>query len=157
MTPFGKDQLQQLGKENGVKPRLMSELRFAPEQINDWDERDFLAVANKSANEGILVVGDDYRVVPFLLRPRTANVQGRKEAIICDICATWQRGSHSAIMTLQKQGRRVSFLVCSDLLCSLHVRDRTPASTLSRTQLHETISTVRRIERLRRRLSEIIE
>lgn len=129
-----------------------------PEEISDWSDRNFIAIMNKGKTEGVLVAELERRyAVPFRLQKRTANAAGRTEAIICDFCATWQRGSHSAVISFQKEKGSVSFLVCADLLCSLHVRDKTNAAELSRTQLRETISPEGRIVRLRQRLEEILQ
>jgi hypothetical protein len=143
---------------SGVRPRLRRELRFVPEEITDWQYRDFLAVTNKQGNEGVLIVpflGD--KVAPFSLQPRKPGASGRVEAIICDICATWQRGTHSAVITFAvDKTRSVSFLCCGDLGCSLHVRGKTADATLSRTQLREHITPEARIARLHERLTSIL-
>ncbi len=141
-----------------TRPRLRRELRFTPEAITDWDDRDFLVVTNKQGNEGVLVVpfADD-AVLPFVISRRQPNAAGRVEAIICDICATWQRGTHSAVITFTASSTRtVSFLCCQDLRCSLHVRDKTSAASLSRAQLREHLTPEERIARLRIRLSNIV-
>lgn len=141
-----------------VKPRLKRELRFVPEEISDWNDRDFIAVMNKSKTEGVLVTelgGQCY--APFRLQKRAANSKGRVEAIICDFCSTWQRGSNSTVISFQKEKGSVSFLVCGDLLCSLHVRGNTDAAKLSRTQLRETISVENRILRLQAKLETILQ
>lgn len=141
-----------------IKPRIKRDLRFAPEEIADWDNRDFIAVTNRPRSEGVLIAPlDTLYVVPFRLQRRMSNANGRTEAIICDICATWQRGSNSAIITFDHQKSSVSFLCCADLLCSLHVRDKTAQSVLSRTQLRESITDHGRVERLKTRLAKIIE
>jgi hypothetical protein len=144
--------------EHNVKKRLVSELRFVPEEITDWEQRDFLAVMNRSRSEGVIVAPFEQTfVVPFSLQPRTANSKGRVEAVICDFCATWRRGTESATITFQKKGSSSTFLCCEDLLCSLHIRDMTTASKLSRTQLRETNDVMRRIERLRKKLETILQ
>jgi hypothetical protein len=141
-----------------MKPRLRRELRFVPEEISDWQSRDFLAVTNKQGNEGMLIVPFlQAKAVPFLLQARKPNASGRVEAVICDICATWQRGTHSAVITfVVDKAHTVSFLCCADLLCSLHVRGKTSDATLARTQLREQITPEARIQRLRDRLAGIL-
>lgn len=142
----------------GLKVRLRRELRFVPEEITGWQDRDFLSVTNKQGNEGVLIIPFlDDMVAPFVLEPRKPNASGRTEAVICDICATWQRGPRSAIITLLAGDKRsVSFLCCADLRCSFHVRDQTAASRLSRVQLREQMTPEARIVRLRDRLSSIV-
>jgi len=138
-----------------IKPRLRKILRFVPEEIIEWDSRDFLAVTDKAGNEGVLLYQD--ATVPFVLSPRVARTGGRVAAIICDICATWRRGPESAVITLPKgDSRSVSYLVCADLNCSLHVRAMTDAGILSRSQIREDITPDRRKERLRERLATIL-
>ncbi|HSW90546.1 MAG TPA: FBP domain-containing protein [Candidatus Saccharimonadales bacterium] len=138
-----------------IKPRLRKTLRFVPEEVTEWDSRDFLAVTDKSGNEGVLLYQDT--TIPFTLSPRVARTGGRVAAIICDICATWRRGPESAVLTLPKgDNRTVSYLVCADLNCSLHVRGMTDAGILSRSQIHEDITPDRRQERLRERMRDIV-
>lgn len=157
MEPISREQFSELTK--GLKQRLKRDLRFVPEEITDWQDRDFLAVTNKQGNEGILIIPFmNDAVVPFTLQARKPNAQGRTEAIICDVCATWQRGPHSAVITFADGDRRmVSFLCCGDLNCSLHVRDKTDAAKLSRTQLREQVTPEDRITRLKRRLEATVE
>jgi len=153
-----RDEMVKLLANSRIKRRLREELRFTPEEITDWEDRDFLVVTNKSASEGVLVVpSTPFQIVPFGLRKRTANNAGRIEAVICDICATWQRGSNSAVITFPKESSSVSFLVCADLDCSMHVRDKTPEAKLSRMQLRENISSNDRKVRLLSRLVRIVE
>jgi hypothetical protein len=155
MDAISREQFAELARD--LRPRLRRELRFVPEEITDWQDRDFLAVTNKQGNEGVLIVPFLSKGVPFTLEQRKPNATGRVEAIICDICATWQRGTHSAVITfIVNTTHSVSFLCCDDLLCSFHVRSKTKAATLSRTQLREQITPEARIERLRRRLQSIL-
>lgn len=153
MKAIEKEEFLELIK--GVKPRLRRELRFVPEEISHWENRDFLAVMNRSKSEGILIF-DDRRVVPFQLQRRKPNPAGQTAAIICDFCATWQRGGNSAIITSQKEKSTQSFLCCGDLECSLHVRDKTPEAKLSRVQLRENITPELRVVRLRQKLAAIL-
>lgn len=154
MQPFSRDQFEELITSANIRPRLRRELRYVPEEITNWEDRDFLAVTNKQGREGVLIFQN--HVLPFSLQPRRSNTTGRVEAIICDICATWQRGTHSASMTFPKSTGSVSFLVCADLQCSLHVRSKTDASRLSKVQLRENINTNGKIQRLKDRLLRIV-
>ena len=156
MLPIDRDTFALLVKSSPAKPRLRKILRFVPEEVTNWDLRDFLVVTDKSGREGVLLYGEV--VTPFTLHPRTAKSSGRVEAIICDICATWRRGTESATITFQAGERRsVSHLVCADLDCSLHVRGLTDASVLSRSQLREDITPDARVARLNTRLAAILE
>lgn len=150
--------MSELLANSRIKRRLREELRFVPEAVANWEDRDFLVVTNKSGSEGVLIIPSaSFRIVPFGLQERTANNAGRIEAIICDICATWQRGSNSAVITFAKNTSNVSFLVCADLACSLHVRNKTAQSKLSRVQLRENMTPDARIKRLKLRLRSIVE
>lgn len=157
MKPIDRDEFLRRTKEAGISVRLRRELRYVPEDITDWSDRDFIVVTTRSGSEGVLVtpLGPGY-MVPFRLQNRIANGFGRTEAIICDFCATWQRGTKSAVITFTKSRSTVSFLCCGDLLCSLHVRGKTSSAVLSRTQLRETIAPEARITRLQTRLETIL-
>lgn len=138
-----------------IKPRIRRTVRFVPEEVKDWENRDFLAVMDKPRHEGVLIYSD--YMVPFSLSTRQPNASGRVEAIICDICATWRRGTESAVITFQKTPTStVSYLACADLNCSLHVRSLTDAARLSRTQLREDITPEARIERLNKKLQSML-
>ena len=155
MNALTRDELTARLQAARVKPRLRRDLKFVPEQITQWEHRDFLAVFDKPRGHGVLIFGD--HTMPFELSARQPNSSGRVEAILCDICATWQRGTHSAVITFQKGDKAtVSYLVCADLDCSLHVRDLTPAAKISRTQLREDIQPQARVLRLRTHLHNII-
>lgn len=139
-----------------IKPRLRRILRYVPEEITYSEAREFLTVTNKSGNEGVLLYGE--LVVPFQLSPRIAKSGGRVAAVICDICATWRRGPESASITFPKGDKStVSYLVCADLDCSLHVRGLTATGLLSRSQVREDITPEKRIERLNARLTVILD
>lgn len=155
MDSISKDALTQLALQQGIKKRLIRELRYAPDTMANWEERDFLLATTKSGNEGILFY--EGAVISFERSARRANAKGRVEAIICDICATWQRGSNSSIVSFHKPTGTVSYLICGDFECSFHVRDMTDASKLSRAQLREQMSIEQRVVRLKTRLSAIIE
>ncbi len=155
MIPLPRDEFAARLVAARIKLRLRRTLRYVPEEVTDWECRDFLAVTDRARNEGVLLY-DSY-TLPFTLAPRAQNVHGRVEAIICDICASWRRGTESAVITFSKGDRTtVSYLVCADLDCSLHVRGLTTAATLSRTQVREHIDDDARVDRLRTRLSQII-
>jgi len=158
MIEMSRSDLDGLLKGSNVKPRVKRELRFVPEEIGEWEDRDFLAVFNKSRSEGVLIVPlDRTYIIQFRLQKRMPNKTGRVEAIICDFCATWQRGSNSAIISFDRTDKSsASFLCCADLECSLHVRDKTSESAISRTQLRENNTVEDRIERLIDRLGSKI-
>lgn len=154
MTLPTREELKIFLNEARISKRIIRDLRYVPEEITHPDERDFLIVVNKAGSEGVLLYGES--IIPFQLHKRSANRTGRVEAIICDICATWRRGTNSATLTLKRSTERTtSYLVCADLDCSLHVRDLTDASKLSRTQLREQMTISERVMRLNARLRAI--
>lgn len=159
MRQIAKKTLESLLDEFGIKKKLRTELKFAPDTIGDWDERDFIAITDRHRSQGVLIAElNTLFVVPFRLQARKASsMTGRVEAIICDFCSTWQRGSNSAVITFDRSDRSSrSYLCCADLLCSLHVRDLTTQAKLSRTQLREQTTPARRVERLRMNLERIV-
>lgn len=155
MNALTRDELKLRMAAAHIKLRLRRIVRFVPEEITDWESRDFLAVMDRSRKEGVLIF-DGYTAA-FDLSNRKPNANGRIAAIICDICASWRRGPESAVITFRKNDKAtVSHLVCADLDCSLHVRGITTAGTLARTQIREDILPEGRINRLRERLRTIL-
>lgn len=154
MKPIIRDEFVALIKKARIKSRLVRDLRFVPEEISDWEARDFLAVMTKSGAEGAFMT-PDHRIKPFELHRRVAK-SGRVTPIICEFCSTWQRGSNSAIITFTTKCGGISHLVCWDLMCSFHVRDMTTASKLSRVQLREDITPEQRVQRLQTKLDAIL-
>jgi hypothetical protein len=155
LTP---DQVAALLDATKIKPRIKKSIRFTPEEITDWGDRDFIVLLDRNRTEGVMIVplGRGLSAASFRLQRRKPNATGKIEAVICDICATWRRGTESAVISFWRGKSTVSFLCCADLLCSLHVRDKTAAATLSRTQLRESISVEGRIARLKTRLYKMI-
>ena len=155
MIAPSNDELSMSLKKTRIKPRIIRELRYVPSEILHAESRDFLAIMNKSHSEGVLLFESMF--YPFSLTKKAASSTGRVDGIICDICSTWQRGNNAARITFAKGDRRsVSYLVCADLDCSLHVRDMTPESKLSRVQLREHIAPDGRIERLHKSLLRVL-
>jgi hypothetical protein len=155
MNSLSREEFTQRIGAARLKPRLVRELRFVSEEITDWEQRDFLAILTKSKNEGVLLYGDS--TIPFEVSKRKSGAKGRIEPIICDLCATWQRGSNSAVISFTSRDKStVSYVCCADLDCSLHVRGLTNEGKLARTQLREDITSQCRIERLHTKTSAII-
>lgn len=148
-----------------VSTRIKRELRFVTSVANmsdeRWDESEFVAITDRTGMRGVLLVQPDEMVyvLPYELKQGLTSSTGRAQAIICDLCRTWQVGTRSGSITFTK-GRRtsksVSYLCCGDLLCSRHVRNQTSASKTSRSQLREDLTTEQRINRLRERLRLIV-
>ncbi|HSH18286.1 MAG TPA: FBP domain-containing protein [Candidatus Saccharimonadales bacterium] len=87
------------------------------------------------------------------------KMTGRTIPVTCDFCATWQRGSDAARITFihtNDESHTYSFLCCADLECSRHVRNKTAAAVLSRTQLHEDMTPQQRIDRLSANIRKIL-
>ena len=148
-------------KAAGLKPKFIAELRPKVDNRTDWDERDFLAIADRSGNVGILWIElpDGVHILPFELRRGIVDkATGRAKPVICDLCFTQQLGTNAARLTItmpKAEGTR-GFLVCADLACSAHVRGLTMAGIKSKAQLRETISTEAKIERLQKRLADLV-
>lgn len=152
--------VRQLRIGNNLKRRITT----APLVVIDnagWNVRELLPIPTKDGKAGILFVevhGEMYGV-PYEISPLRDAATGRSKPIICDFCKTWQAGARAGYITFQvKRGTSnvIGFLCCADLQCSLHVRDLTSASKVSRSQLREDITTDRRIERLRHTLEAVV-
>lgn len=148
-----------------VGPRLKRELRFATSVAKvpneQWDDREFIPITDRTGMRGVLLVqlDDELCVLPYELKFGLTSSTGRAQAIICDICRTWQAGTRAGSITFAKDKRAsktVSYLCCGDLLCSRHVRNQTTAAKTSRSQLREDLTSEQRIERLKSRLRLII-
>ncbi len=156
MDIITKIQFDEHAAQAKLRKKQREQLRYQPELIDHWSDRDFLAIFDRTGNAGVLIYREN--MIPFTFAKRRANSVGRVEAVICDICATWRRGTGSGILTLKKSvNGSVSYLVCADLDCSLHVRGITEASKISRTQLRENIDVEGRVTRLHERLEKILE
>lgn len=160
MNSLDRQQFTTLLKAQRVRPRLVRELRFAPEAIDDWSDRELLAITTRSPAEGVLLVQtSELYLVPYELTTKIADkATGRSKAIICDFCYTWQRGGNAGRITFQRarDGHSFTFLCCADLDCSLHVRGRTAAAALSRAQLHEDLEPEQRVARLTKKLQAVL-
>lgn len=147
----------------GLKKKFISELRPKFGEIEDWGEREFLAITNRSGNEGILWidVGEGVYILPYTLsRGIVDKTTGRARSVICDLCYTQHLGTAAGRLTITMPGRNGEsrgLLCCADLACSAHVRGLTSASLKSKAQLRETISTDEKVQRLRRRLTDLLE
>ena len=159
MQQLTASDIADLFESYALKKKLTSELKFISDTIDKWNERDFIAITDRHRSKGVLIAELTTLIaVSFRLQMRKASsTTGRIESIICDFCATWQRGSNSATITFDRADKSSrSYLCCADLLCSLHVRGHTKEATLSRTQLREQTTPERRIERLRENLKTIL-
>lgn len=160
MQSLTRDQLTTLLKDQGIKPRLIKELRFAPETIENWEDLDVLAIPNRSASEGLLLVSiEALYLLPYHLTVGLKDkMTGRTKPAICDFCYTWQAGGHTARITFTRLSDKHTFtyICCSDLRCSLHVRNKTPEAVLSRTNLREDNDIDQRIARLKSNMAAVI-
>lgn len=160
MEPLSREAFTKLLKEQRVKQRLARELRFSPDEITHWPERDMLAISTRSNREGLLLMQfDDFYMVPYELMTGLADkATGRAKPITCDFCLTWQQGGKAGRISFRRDsdGHTFTYLCCGDLLCSLHIRNITSESTLSRTQLREDITVEDRIARFHERTMRIL-
>jgi hypothetical protein len=160
MQSLDREQFATLLKQQRVKPRLVRELRFVPEDIVHWHNLELLTIGTRSGAEGVLLAQTTgFYLLPYEMSKGMADkATGRSRAITCDFCYTWQQGTKAGRITFRRPSddHTFTYLCCGDLRCSLHVRNLTPESTLSRTQLHEDITTEQRILRLKDKLDRII-
>jgi len=150
-----------------IKPRLKRELRFvastAAMPAEAWKDTELFAIKDRNGNKGVLLVeiASGLYVFPYeFKRTNISSVTGRAEAVICDLCKTWQSGSNAGSISFidaKKATSNVAYLCCADLACSKHVRTQTPAAKVSRAQLRENLDNDQRVERLRTRLEKIMK
>lgn len=164
MQKLTSESFQQLIDTAGIAPRVKREVRFVQSVANideaEWDATELLPITDRAGNRGVLVFDAEGGVyaTSFEISRGITNRTGKAQPIICDFCRTWQTGSRSGSVTLQKPGRdtgSITFLCCADLDCSKHVRNLTSASRTSRAQLREDMTIEQRVERLTRRVEEI--
>jgi|ADGO01.1.fsa_nt_gi hypothetical protein len=160
MNSLDRESFAVLLKQERIKPRLARELRFVPEEIDNWNDLDMLAIAARSKNEGVLLIQtDNLYVIPYELSIGLKDIAtGRAKPVVCDFCYTWQQGGKSGRITFRREsdGHTFTYLCCADLRCSLHVRSITSEAAFSRTQLHEDLTTEQRIARLKDNLKQLV-
>lgn len=165
MRKITAEQFQALLAKALIKPRIKREVRFANSvshlDDNAWAQTEILPISDRAGNKGILLLkadDDSVFMASYELSRGITSSTGKAQPIICDFCRTWQTGSRSGSITLDKPGRdtgSISFLCCADLECSKHVRNLTSASKTSRSQLREDMTPEQRIARLEGRIQEI--
>lgn len=162
MKQIDRDTLDALLAAAGVRARLRRELRFTSETITDWDEREYIAISDRTGNKGVLVIEleSGRYVTPYTLTGRLVNKQtGRSKPVICDLCYTWQASGKGAQISFTRSadGHGITLLSCADLDCSRHVRSKTAAAVLSRANLREDLTDAQRVDRLHKKLAAVVE
>ena len=160
MRTLSQDNFNDLLKIAEIKPKLKAELKFikSTEDLSeDWSNYELIAIVDRTEDRGILLLepDDELYVVQYELSRKIIDSKtGRRRAIICDFCYTWQPGSNAAsiMFTRANSKTKVGFLCCGDLKCSQHVRSSTKAALVSRTQLRENMTDEDRVLRLKDRL-----
>ena len=164
MKKLSLDNFNQLMTDSSIKPRLKKELRFvtSTENISDeeWHDRETLNITDRNGNKGVLLIelDENLYIAPYELKTGIiSSTTGKSQAVICDLCKSWQSGSRSGSITFAiDRTTNVSYLCCEDLKCSLHIRNQTNAGHISRTQLREDLSIEQRIDRFKSRLQMIV-
>lgn len=160
------DYFNTLVQAGGVKPRLRRELRFGASTADIppavWAEIELVRVSDRSGNQGVLLLelATGLFVLPYELSGTLADPRtGRSKPAICDLCTTWQAGGNAAPISFGNvtTGNNHTVLVCADLKCSLHVRNQTNESRISRTQLHEDLTVEQRVNRLKDKLVKLTD
>ncbi len=157
------DEFNELLDRATIKSKLKKELRFVTSvaEISDeeWDERELLAISDRTGNKGVLLVSldDDFYVLPYELKSSLVSSTGYTQSIICDFCRTWQSGSRAGSISFPlSRTSSISYLCCGDLKCSMHVRTKTSAAKVSRSQLREDLTIEQRVDRLKTRMKRFI-
>ena len=164
MRTLDQDSFNDLLKHTTIKPRIISELKFVKSVENlaeDWSNYELLSITDRTNEKGILLLepATDLYAVQYELSKKVIDFKsGRRRAIICDFCYTWQSGSNAASITFStgNSKRKVRFICCADLRCSMHVRTMTREAVMSRAQLHENMTNEDRILRLKDKLRDKI-
>lgn len=161
MISIDQAKFNEILKLSDVKPRLKKELKFAA-GTDEWADREMFAAADKTGRNGVLLLQPFEKLfaVQYELAPRIVDsLTGRDRAVICDFCRTWQKGSNAASISFTNPVSKnsVTFLCCGDLACSQHVRTKTNAARISRTQLKEDLTNEDRVRRLKNRLDDKIK
>lgn len=162
MKSFDLTDFEQIVKAAGVRGKLLRELRFVPEQIADWDEREFVHTTDRTGDKGALVIelASQRYAAPYELTRRVIDkATGRSKPITCDLCYTWRGGGDGARIRFIRASDKhsITLLCCGDLACSGHVRGKTTAAKLSRANLREDMTNEQRIWRLESKLRGLVE
>lgn len=160
MHTLSLDSFNEILKNADIKPRIKNELKFMKSIDDlpaDWSNYELLSISDRTGDKGVLLLepDNDLYIIPYELSRNIVDYKtGRRRAIICDFCYTWQPGSNAAsiVFSTADSRRKVGFLCCGDLQCSQHVRSKTKAAVVSRTQLREDMTNEDRILRLKERL-----
>jgi hypothetical protein len=148
--------------EAGFKKKKLQEY-FLPMIFNELEfEPELLPFCDKASTAGILIfVGTrQVRAVAFELKKLKAAKSGAMKPIVCDLCYTLQAGSRVALITFtlnREKTRSVSYYVCADLACSLHVRGLSNVLNFAKSQIREDITIDDRILRLVAKSSVIFD
>jgi hypothetical protein len=162
MRAIDADRYEQAIAASGLKAKYVRELRPKFALVEDWEDREFLPITDRSGNRGVLWVelDDQVYILPFSLsRGIIDKASGRARPVICDLCVTQQPGTLAGRLTITMPSAPESsrgLLCCADLQCSLNVRGKTAASLRSKAQLREGLTPEDRVARLRRRLSDLV-
>jgi hypothetical protein len=165
MITLDREEFDALLAQVAIKPRLKKELKFVTsvaQLSKDWSNYELISIADRTGDSGLLLMqpANALFAVQYELSRRIIDSStGRDRAIICDFCSTWQPGSNAASITFtaSHMDHSVRLLCCADLNCSQHVRTLTKASKVSRAQLRENMTDNKRVERLKYRLTQVIE
>ncbi len=150
-----------------LKPRQKKDLRFLASVSSmtdeDWPETEMLAIKDRSSNKGVLLIEVNsmiYLQAFEISKLSPSSMTGRSSSIICDFCMTWQAGTRAGSIVFPSTQQRLSnngFICCLDLNCSSHVRTKTSAAKISRSQVRENLDNELRVARLRHRLEALVD
>jgi hypothetical protein len=140
--------------------------KFRDEFSSNFSEQacfdsEMYAIPRKDEAYGIVLLesGSDLYVLRFYRTGRITDVSGRARTIICDFCSTRVSGNLASRIKFESidKKRSVYWLCCYQLNCSQNARGTTDTAKLSRIFIKETISDEKRVERLKSKISKLIE
>lgn len=162
MKSIDAAEFERVAKATGARSKLLRELRFALDEISDWDEREFVCATDRTRDKGVLLIEIDGKryAAPYELTRRVVDkATGRSKSVTCDLCYTWRSGGDAARIRFVRTSDKhtITWLCCADLACSAHVRGKTSAAKISRANLREDLTNEQRIERLRSKLRALAD
>lgn len=137
---------------------VVQELYKAYEKYNDEYEINGFFIDRKHVGLLLMKHSNNHYVLKFTKSPLKPDMSGRTKPVICDLCFTRQAGSKVSNITFVRESDSHTFtwLLCSDLMCSVHARGISEESKESVKILGENVSVEKRIIRLEKHIAKMV-
>lgn len=119
----------------------------------DWNLLDYLGWIHPSGHLGYIVYENNQELKGVILKKTTGE---GKRVVMCSLCLTIQSNKGISIFSAtvkSKKNMSIGIFICSNLDCSLYVRNK---KGISPHQMRETISTEKKIKRLTTNLEDFL-